>query len=128
MTVYFMHKEHLQILNSRGASTDPSRIPDLISLLNEQLVFVLCCLFTRWSWIRFDASIKCLKQAFRRKACDRTRTPWHTPTTSEVCIISHVVIPFKRVDVVASSVGFYDEFNVHCLLFLPIFNTQCLQK
>ena len=68
------------------------------------------------------------KQAFVGKACDRTRTLWHTPATFEVYRISHVLIALKWHVVVASSLCLYDEFNVHCLLFLPLFNTQFLQK
>ena len=53
------------------------------------------------------------------KVCDCTRTPWHTPATSKVCKISHVLFASKWQVVVPGSAGFYDEFNVHCLLFAP---------
>ena len=33
----------------------------------------------------------CLPQALVGKACNRTRTAWHTPATSQVCKISHAV-------------------------------------
>ena len=62
------------------------------------------------------------------KACYRKHTPWHTCATSEVCKISHVLIALKWLVVIASSVGVYDEFSVHCLLFLPIFNNQSIRK
>ena len=40
------------------------------------------------------------------KPCDRTRTPWHTSATSEVCQILQDLIALKFQVVVASSVGF----------------------
>ena len=61
-------------------------------------------------------------QAFVGKACDRTCTPWHMSATSKVCEILHALITLKWEVVNASSAGFYDELNVQCLLFLPIFN------
>ena len=34
-------------------------------------------------------------QAFVGKACDRMRTPWHTPSTVCVCKISYAFIALK---------------------------------
>ena len=60
-------------------------------------------------------------QAFMGSACNDTSTPLHRPATSEVCKISHALIALKWHFVVASSMGFHDEFNIHWLLFLSIF-------
>ena len=56
-----------------------------------------------------------LRQAFMRKAWNRTHMPWHTPATSKVCKISHVLIALKLQVSVASCVGFYHL--IRCSLF-----------
>ena len=52
----------------------------------------------------------------------------HRHETSLVCKISHVLIALKWWVVVASSVSFYDDFNVYCLLLLLTFIIKSHQK
>ena len=54
------------------------------------------------------------------KACDHMLMPWYTPVTSQVFKILHIFIALKWQVVVASTVGFYDELNIHSLLYLQL--------
>ena len=53
---------------------------------------------------------------------------YNTPATLKVCKIWHALIALKWQVVVANSMGFYGEFNIHYLLFLLIFTTQSHRK